>query len=164
MDRIRSVVPIDVVLAPAGPTRAASVASGLEEVDTGEVVIHDVMRPFVEESVVRAVVAALDGCDGAIAAIPLDETLKSSAGDAVESTLDRKGLWRVQTPQAFRTPVLRAAHDRAAADGIEAADDAQLVERYGGNIRLVTANRMNVRLTGPEDFDLAEAFLAGRGS
>jgi 2-C-methyl-D-erythritol 4-phosphate cytidylyltransferase len=164
MDRIRSAVPVGVVVAPGGKTRAASVASGLEEVDTTEVVVHDALRPFVEESVVRAVVAALDDCDGAIAAIPLDETLKRGAEDAVESTLDRRGLWRVQTPQAFRTAVLRAAHDRAAAEGFEAADDAQLVERYGGHIRLITANRMNVRLTGPEDFALAEALVAGRGS
>jgi len=152
----------DVVVAAGGETRRSSVASGLEEVASGTVVIHDGARPFATPDLVMRVLRGLDGFDGAVAAIPVAETLKRADGQAVAETVDRADLWQVQTPQAFKTSVLRSAHERAARDGIDATDDAALVERYGGRIRIVEGSRRNMKLTYPEDFELAE-LIAGAG-
>jgi 2-C-methyl-D-erythritol 4-phosphate cytidylyltransferase len=152
----------DVELVAGGDTRRASVAAGLERVPTEVVVVHDAARPLVTRAAVEAVVAALEGCDGALVAVPVDETLKRVVDERVVSTVDRSGLWRAQTPQAFRTEVLRAAHRRAAEEGLDASDDAQLVERGGGQIGVVASTSGNLKITYPEDFLVAQALLGGR--
>jgi 2-C-methyl-D-erythritol 4-phosphate cytidylyltransferase len=149
------------VFAVGGETRQDSVASGLEEVSTEVVVVHDGARPFADVELVRRVVAALSDADGAIAAMPSDETLKRVEGDMISGTVDRSHLWRAQTPQAFRTQVLREAHAKARAEGYVDTDDAALLERYGGTVRIVQGARSNIKLTYPEDFALAEAILRG---
>lgn len=153
---------LEVVIAPGGATRQASVASGLEEVAAEVVVVHDGARPLVTPELVRETLARLDRYDGAIVGLPMDETLKAADGDDVAGTVDRSSLWRVQTPQAFRTGVLRRAHDRAAADGFTGTDDAQLIERDGGSVALVRGSRLNIKVTYAEDFLLAEALLGKR--
>lgn len=150
-----------IVFTVGGETRQDSVASGLEEISTDVVVVHDGARPFIDVALVREVVAALEGSDGAIAAMPADETLKRVEGTAIADTVDRAGLWRAQTPQAFRAQVLRDAHEKARADGFIATDDAALLERYGGTVTVVQGQRSNIKLTYPEDFALAEAILRG---
>jgi 2-C-methyl-D-erythritol 4-phosphate cytidylyltransferase len=80
----------------------------------------------------------------------------------VIKTIDRAGLWRIQTPQVFRTSVLKGAHERAHRDGLEASDDAQIVEHYGGRVGVVQGRRDNIKLTFEEDFSLAEAMAAAR--
>lgn len=92
----------------------------------------------------------------------MDETLKAADGDRVVDTVERSSLWRVQTPQAFRTGSLRRAHERAAADGFTGTDDAALVERDGGTVVLVQGSRLNIKVTYPEDFTLAAALLRER--
>ena len=154
-----SLIPEGTTVRPGGDTRQASVWSGLEAIDSDEVVIHDGARPLASTSLVHRVLEALGHHDAAVAAIPLDETLKLVSGEDVVSTIDRSGLWAIQTPQAFRTSVLRAAHERAVADGYTATDDAGLVERYGGRVCVVRGTRTNIKLTYPEDFELAEALL-----
>ena len=142
-----------------GRSRQVSVANGLEHVHTLNVVVHDAARPFATAAEVHAVLAALDEAAGAIVALPVDDTLKRVESDRVRATIDRSGLWRAQTPQAFRTEVLREAHRRAVQDGFEATDDAQLLERYGRDVRVVRGRATNIKLTRSEDLDLAEALL-----
>ena len=150
------------VLVSGGETRQASVVSGLDEVSSETVVIHDGARPLVTDDLVQKVLAPLEHSDAAIVGVPMDETLKRAEDDRVIDTVDRSSLWRVQTPQAFRTAVLRAAHERARADGFVGTDDAALVERDGGSVVLVQGSRLNVKVTYPEDFTLVEALLEDR--
>ena len=148
-------------LVAGGATRAASVRAGLEalEDDPPEaVLVHDAARPFVPLPLVTALIDALDGVDGAVPALPLADTLKRGR-ETVEATLPREGLWRAQTPQAFRYDRLAAAHAAWPA-GEEMTDDAAAVERAGGAVRLAPGDPRLIKLTYPEDFAMAEA-LAG---
>ena len=105
---------------------------------------------------------ASEDCDAAIAAAPVSDTIKEAEGEVVVRTLDRSRLWAVQTPQVFRRDVL----ERALAAGPDvlaaATDDASLVERLGGEVRLVTAPRQNLKVTTAEDLRLAELLLRDR--
>ena len=160
----REEAPDDVELVSGGPTRQDSVWNGLQRVDTPAVVVHDAARPLVTVDLVQRVVAALDtSTDAVIAAVPVDETLKLvRESDRVSETIDRSLLWRAQTPAAFRTDTLRAAHERAHADGFVGTDESQLVERSGGAIRIVQGTRDNLKVTFPEDFAVVEAMIATR--
>lgn len=152
---------------PGGASRARSLVAGLAAVDADSprVLVHDAARPLLEPALVEAVLDALGEADGALAAAPLADTLKR-AGDGlwVAATVDRSGLWRAQTPQAFRTPGLRAAAARAAEDGrLDAATDcASLVEAAGGRVRLVPSLAPNPKVTTAADLELAERLLAAR--
>jgi 2-C-methyl-D-erythritol 4-phosphate cytidylyltransferase len=153
----------DADVVAGGVTRQDSVARALERVTADRVVVHDAARPFVTADDIDRTLAALDEFDGAVVAVPVDETLKRVRDDRAVETLDRSDLWRAQTPQAFRVDVLRAAHARAAGDGFDATDDAQLLERYGGRVAVVGGSRRNLKLTFAEDFAVAEAMLSVRG-
>jgi 2-C-methyl-D-erythritol 4-phosphate cytidylyltransferase/2-C-methyl-D-erythritol 2,4-cyclodiphosphate synthase len=145
-----------------GDSRQSSVRIGLDEIDSRMVVVHDAARPLVTVELIHAVLAALERSDGAVAAVPVDETIKRAERDYVIETLDRRDLYRAQTPQAFVTNVLREAHRRAADEGLTATDDAQLVERYGTKVVLVPGAPENVKLTYPEDFEVAERLAQRR--
>jgi 2-C-methyl-D-erythritol 4-phosphate cytidylyltransferase len=153
------------VLAAGGDTRSDSVAAGLTALgdDCAVVLVHDGARPFVERGVIDAVIAHARGGESAIAAVPLSDTLKEaepSDPSRVSRTLPRDGLWRAQTPQAFPRTVLLEAYARAASEGRAGTDDAELVERLGIAVRLVTDSSRNLKITSPEDLALAE-LLAG---
>lgn len=147
-----------------GATRALSVQAGLaaiEAADDEPVLVHDAARPFVTASHIEALLAALADADGALPALPVADTLKRAAGAAVQATVPREGLVRAQTPQAFRLGPLRRAY--AAWSGpAEPTDDAAVVERAGGAIRLIPGDPRLLKLTYPEDFAMAEQ-LAGTG-
>ncbi|ATQ42989.1 bifunctional 2-C-methyl-D-erythritol 4-phosphate cytidylyltransferase/2-C-methyl-D-erythritol 2,4-cyclodiphosphate synthase [Caulobacter mirabilis] len=146
--------------AHGGATRAESVQAGLRAVDgpaDEPVLVHDAARPFVSADHVQTLLAALETADGALPALPVADTLKRKVGDAVTTTA-REGLWRAQTPQAFRRDRLLAAY--AAWTGGEPTDDAQVVEADGGHIALTAGDPLLMKLTYPEDFDMAER-LAG---
>lgn len=151
----------DLVLAVGGETRQDSVASGLEEISTDLVVVHDGARPFATADLVRSVIEAVGENDGAIAAMPGDETLKRVSDGTIVETVDRSSLWRAHTPQVFKSDVLRSAHEKARTEGFIGTDDASLLERYGGRVTVVPSPRSNIKLTYPEDFALAEAILRG---
>lgn len=150
----------DAVVA-GGPSRSASVRAGLAEIPDGVdvVLVHDAARPLAHPGLFAAVLQALvDGADGAVAAVPVADTLKRVAADGrITETVDRRGLWAVQTPQGFRIDILRAAH----AGNPEATDDAGLVEAAGGRVVVVPGDRRNLKVTDPADLDLLEA-LVGR--
>jgi 2-C-methyl-D-erythritol 4-phosphate cytidylyltransferase len=142
--------PVEVV--PGGATRQESVWLALQAAPTADVVVvHDAVRPFIERRLIDAVVAAAAEHGAAICALAISETVKRVREGVVETTLDRTGLWAVQTPQAFRTALLREAHDKARRDGVVGTDDAMLVERLGHPVRVVAGLGGNVKITTPED-------------
>jgi 2-C-methyl-D-erythritol 4-phosphate cytidylyltransferase len=145
-----------------GPNRRESIYAGLKMVTSEVVVIHDAARPFATVEMVTDAVTALDDWDAVVTGIILEDTIKRVDQNAVIKTIDRAGLWRIQTPQVFRTSVLKGAHERAHRDGLEASDDAQIVEHYGGRVGVVQGRRDNIKLTFEEDFSLAEAMAAAR--
>jgi 2-C-methyl-D-erythritol 4-phosphate cytidylyltransferase len=136
-----------------GPTRQDSVWLALQAVPAAAdiVVVHDAVRPFIDRRLIDAVVAAAAAHGAAICALPIAETVKRVRDGTVEATLDRAGLWAVQTPQAFRPALLREAHDKARRDGVVGTDDAMLVERLGHPVRVVPGRAGNVKITTPED-------------
>lgn len=150
-----------ITITAGGVTRQDSVSSGLEEVSSDLVLVHDAARPFATTELIERVLAQLDGFDGAIPALPLDETVKRVDDERVVETIDRERLWAVQTPQGFHTEVLSSAHEKARAEGINSTDDAMLVERYGGSVKVVRGLRSNLKITYPEDFEMAEALARG---
>jgi 2-C-methyl-D-erythritol 4-phosphate cytidylyltransferase/2-C-methyl-D-erythritol 2,4-cyclodiphosphate synthase len=126
------------------------------------VLIHDSARPFVGPRHVRPLVDAVAEADGACPALPVADTLKRAVGGQVQATVDRAGLWRVQTPQAFRYATIEAAYAGLPPGG-EATDDAGVVEAAGGRVALTPGDPRLEKLTRAEDFIVAEAF-GGRRS
>ena len=169
VEMARSLVPGDrsVEIVEGGPTRQDSVANGLAVVTSETVVVHDAARPFVTADLIRSVYEALVDADAVVAAVPVDETLKRAQLEGEElpvtETVDRSQLWRAQTPAAFRTESLKQAHDRARDDSFVGTDESQLIERYGGVVKLVPGTRANLKITFPEDFAVAEAMMRTRG-
>lgn len=159
-----------------GKERQDSVRHGLTALESGisSVVIHDGARPLVDEDMISKTLLALNGCDGVIVGVPVKDTIKEAhnsgltaqgktkgdRGDiTVNKTLDRSVLWSIQTPQAFHLPALLNAHEKAHAERYYGTDDAALVERYGGIIRIVMGSYRNIKITTPEDICVAEALL-----
>jgi 2-C-methyl-D-erythritol 4-phosphate cytidylyltransferase/2-C-methyl-D-erythritol 2,4-cyclodiphosphate synthase len=151
-------------VAMGGETRQASVRRGLTalaRVSPDVVLIHDAARPFVSADTIDRVVAALADAPGAIAAVPLTDTLKRAAADGrIDGTIDRNGLWRAQTPQGFAFAAIREAHDKAHAAGLEAfTDDAALAEWAGLAVAVVPGGDRNVKLTTAEDVAMARTLF-----
>ncbi|MEE2704092.1 MAG: 2-C-methyl-D-erythritol 4-phosphate cytidylyltransferase [Myxococcota bacterium] len=144
---------------PGGATRQASVRAGLAAVRAEWVLIHDAARCFVEARDAEQVVVAARETGAAIPVIPLSDTVKEVDGDRVIQTFDRERLVQVQTPQAFRTSVLREAHEKAERDGFEGTDCASLVERIGVTVRTCPGRPENWKLTWPEDLERARERL-----
>ena len=147
-----------------GESRSASVRNALAAAPEATVaVVHDAARPLVTRQLVERCLQGLEGWEGAIAATPLTDTVKEGdAGGRVLRTLDRSRLWAIQTPQVFRADALRRALAGEAADLAAATDDASLVERAGGSVRLVEASPENMKVTTALELRLAEAILQSR--
>lgn len=145
-----------------GETRGESVRNGLENLDkkTKIVAIHDGVRPFITESVFDNIIKNTEKFGAVICAIPLRDTLKKvNEKNEVSSTQDRKGLWLVQTPQAFQYSLIMEAYKKAAADGFQATDDAGIVENLPHPVKIVEGSSFNIKITTPEDLILAEAIF-----
>jgi 2-C-methyl-D-erythritol 4-phosphate cytidylyltransferase len=161
----------DVVVA-GGPSRSESVRRGLDAVpaDAVVVLVHDAARPLASASVFDAVVDAVTrgGVDGAVPGLAVADTVKTvtevDGVRRVAATLDRRTLVVVQTPQAFRADVLRRAHREGAESGIEATDDATLVEAIGGSVCVVPGDPGNFKITTPDDLRAAEERLPAAGA
>jgi 2-C-methyl-D-erythritol 4-phosphate cytidylyltransferase len=171
----------DLGVVDGGETRSASVANALEAVGTELVAIHDAARPLVTPELIGAVIETLlgdPGADGAIAAMPVTDTIKRADGSsapltdpspgsgalAVSGTVDRGQLWAAQTPQAFRVEALRRALEADPARAAEATDEAMLIEAAGGTVMIHPAPPENLKVTTPLDLRLAELLLAERGA
>lgn len=146
---------------PGGPTRSASVRAGLAAVpgDAEVICVHDAARPLATEALYGAVVeAVLAGADGAVPGVPVADTIKIvDAARQIVTTPDRSALVAAQTPQAFRADRLRAAHAAQA----EGTDDAALVEAIGGRVVVVPGDPANIKITRPEDLELARRRAGG---
>ena len=150
-----------VVMAPAGPTRQESAFAGLEYVpdDYEFVVMHDGARPLVTPALISHTIAIVKGnidCDGAVVGHPAIDTLKVVEDGVVVGTPDRNVFWNAQTPQVFRSGIIRRAHAAALSDGFVGTDDSSLIERLGGRVLVVEGPRDNLKLTVPEDYELLE--------
>jgi 2-C-methyl-D-erythritol 4-phosphate cytidylyltransferase len=147
-----------------GAERQASVRAGLEALprDASLVAIHDAARPLVRAAAVARVVAAARREGAAILAFPVPDTLKIVRGGRVVATPERAECYAAQTPQVFRVELLREALAKADAEGRLASDDAQLVEWLGAPVAIVEGDPDNLKLTHPEDFAVAERWLAAR--
>ena len=160
MDRARELLNApNLVLTAGGATRQESIHNGLAHVRSDRVVVQDASRPLISAGLIERVIEGLDNADAVIAAVPMDETLKRASEGRVVETVDRSGIWKAQTPAAFRTASLKEAHERALTDNFVGTDEAQLIERYGGTVALVDGSRRNLKITWAEDFELAEALL-----
>lgn len=145
---------------PGGATRQASVRAGLEALAAEApdiVLVHDAARAFIPPGTLDALGAALAAHPGAIPAAPVADTLKRGADGLIAATVDRTGLYRAQTPQAFRYPLLLALH-RTAPEG--ATDDAALLEAAGHAVALVPGHEDNIKITWPEDLARMERILS----
>src|SRR5919112_1101504 len=146
-----------------GESRSASVRNALGAAPEATIaVVHDAARPLITRDLVERCLAALEpGVDGAIAAVPMTDTVKEAASDhRVLRTLDRSTLWAIQTPQVFRADILRRALERDAAALAAATDDAWLVDDVGGVITVVESFPENLKVTRESDLRIAEALLA----
>jgi 2-C-methyl-D-erythritol 4-phosphate cytidylyltransferase len=147
-----------------GEHRSQSVLAALRAGEGDPVIVHDAARALVTPQIFTAALEALEssGCDAVIAAAPVTDTIKQAADGVVSATLERSTLWAVQTPQVFR----RAALERAlsVSDDVLAAatDDAWLVERDGGSVRIVATAAENMKITTPRDLQVAELELRER--
>lgn len=146
---------------PGGATRAGSVQAGLAELaGSGDrpVLVHDAARPFLSAAVIERCVRALDEADGALPALPVADSLRRASGSVVTGSVEREALWRAQTPQAFRLKTLTDAYAAWPADEA-ATDEATVVDRAGGRVRIVEGDARLMKLTYPEDFAMAEALV-----
>lgn len=148
------------LVCPGGRERGDSVYAGLEDMppEVRIVVIHDAARPLVDAATVERVVAAARAGTGAVAALPVSDTLKEvdHAGRIIR-TVDRARLWRAQTPQAFPRDMIEQAYVEARRAGISATDDAALCERMGLPVMVVRGTERAMKVTEEADFARAEA-------
>lgn len=145
-----------------GASRQESVRLGLEALlasGATHIMIHDAVRPFASPALLSRVIDALATSDAVLAASPVTDTLKRAEVDTVAGTVPRENLHAAETPQGFRFATILDAHRRAAAQGILVTDDASLAEWAGIPVRLVTGERGNIKLTTPEDIELADRRL-----
>jgi 2-C-methyl-D-erythritol 4-phosphate cytidylyltransferase len=144
-----------------GERRQDSVAMGLRHLEPGTdiVAVHDGVRPFVPVEDIENVVRQAERTGAAILGVPIVDTVKHAERDFVESTLTREHLVLAQTPQVFRTKILKEAFDRAAQDEYYGTDESSLVERLGHPVAIVRGSERNIKITRPSDLTLARAFI-----
>jgi 2-C-methyl-D-erythritol 4-phosphate cytidylyltransferase len=157
--------PAGTIGVPGGAHRSQSVLAALNAAPGDPVIVHDAARPLVTAQVFQAALDELErhGCDAVIAAAPVSDTIKEVSADGVVTrTLTRAGLWAVQTPQVFRRAALERALSASAEDLAGATDDASLVERAGGVVRVIASPAENLKVTTAADLQVAELALRER--
>jgi 2-C-methyl-D-erythritol 4-phosphate cytidylyltransferase len=154
-----------------GDSRQESVFNALKVLECDEddiVLVHDAVRPLIEPAVIRRVIEAVEKHSAAIVGLPAVDTIKqverTADGALVTATIPREYIVQAQTPQGFRCGLLRRAFADAEADGFVGTDEASLVERAGNPVFVVLGSASNIKITQPGDLELAEFYLAHRGS
>lgn len=148
-----------------GVERQDSVRNGLGTLDEAPdniVVIHDGARPLVTPSLIDKSIENLGDADGLVVGLPAADTIKLVCEGIVQETLDRNEVWQVQTPQVFPLQTIKQAHARAVEEGFYGTDDAGLVERVGGRVKVLVGSEENLKITTEADLLLAEAILSKR--
>lgn len=157
-----------VTVVAGGDSRQESVARALEQVPAGTdlVLVHDAVRPFVEPALLERAIEAAAETGAAIVGVPASDTVKqvepSGGGhqSRIAATIPRERLVLAQTPQVFRTALLKDAVAAAEKDGFRASDEASLVERLGHAVTVVMGSERNIKITTPADLELARFLLA----
>ena len=151
---------LNLEIVAGGAERADTVQNALARVraDIDFVAVHDAARPLLAKEWIDRVFRAAESSDAAILGVRVTSTLKRVGGDgAIVETVSREGLWEAQTPQVFRRTLLLEAY--AQRKGLEATDEARLVEQLGRKVAVVEGSPMNLKITTPEDFRMAGALL-----
>ncbi|MFS0865314.1 2-C-methyl-D-erythritol 4-phosphate cytidylyltransferase [Fredinandcohnia sp. 179-A 10B2 NHS] len=150
-----------IALVHGGSERQHSVYNGLQEVTNATIVlVHDGARPFLKIDLIHKLVNAAEAQGAAILAVPVKDTIKRASSDLiVNETVERSGLWAVQTPQAFHVSILKEAHELARQNDYLGTDEASLVERIPKNVTIVEGDYLNIKLTTQDDLLFAEAIL-----
>ena len=145
-----------------GEQRQDSVYNGFSSLEEGTdiVVVHDGVRPFTTPQMITATVEGAQQHGAAITAIPVSDTLKQALGGFVKQTVSRDGLWRIQTPQAFRYTLLQQAFKKAKKDSYYGTDEGSLVEYLGERVKIVPGSELNIKITRKEDLVLGESLLS----
>jgi 2-C-methyl-D-erythritol 4-phosphate cytidylyltransferase len=151
-------------IVPGGKERQNSVMNGLTALQhyaapDDTILIHDGVRPFITAQILQESITVARTGEGALVAVPVKDTIKRVCKGVVEETPVRETLWQAQTPQTFLFSAILQAHCKAEADSFTGTDDASLLERIGGTVRIVRGDYRNIKITTPEDLVLAEAFL-----
>ncbi len=148
-----------------GPERQVSVLRGLQAMGTAAdgVVIHDAARPFLPPQVLERALEEAERAPAVVVGVPVADTVKVVKDGVIAHTPDRATLWAAQTPQIFRRDLILEAHRRAAEEGYQATDDADLVERLGVAVRMVEGSPLNRKLTTPDELLWAQSWLERRG-
>lgn len=153
----------NVTLISGGAKRQDSVYNGLLAIDNKSaniVVIHDGVRPFVSPEQLTACIIGAKKYGACILGIPVDSTLKQINNSGyVDKTIERDTIWLAQTPQAFQHSLLIKAYDKARQEDFSGTDDAMLVERLGGSVKVISGSKHNIKITTREDLELARAIL-----
>lgn len=158
------------------PDRVEVIAGGQERQETIDrlllaapgdrdlVLIHDGARPLVTRALIHKVLETAAKWGAAIAAIPVTDTLKKSldGGYTISGTVNRQGLYRAQTPQAFHRDLISSAHRKARKEGWEVTDDASLMEQMGYEVRIVEGDERNIKITTLDDLELARWIVQSR--
>lgn len=146
-----------------GDSRQESVAKALEELDSADLAaVHDAVRPFVSLSHLRRCYQKACDVGAAILGVPVRDTIKVVKDDmSIENTPDRNKLWAAQTPQIFRTSLLKQALREAGQNQIKGTDDASLLEYMGEKVYIVEGSQQNFKITFPEDLERARQILEG---
>lgn len=154
-------------LVEGGEHRQDSVANALSSLKSAPsdiVLVHDAVRPFVDDEIIANVIHEVEKHGAAIAGLPAIDTIKqverAAEGAIITSTIPRERVVQAQTPQGFRYELIKRAFDSAKADGFTGTDEASLVERLGENVWVVMGSARNIKITTPADLELAEFLLS----
>jgi len=148
-------------IVPGGKERQDSVRAAFEAVegDPDLIMVHDGVRPFISQPLLEKAATKAFEKGASVVGIPASATIKRVQNGQVEETLVRQELWEIQTPQTFRTDWFRQAVAKAVSDGFAATDDAALLEHAGFPVSLVEGSASNIKITRPEDLELAACLL-----
>ena len=150
----------DFEIIEGGKTRQESVYQGLLKVNDGICLIHDAARALIEKSDIEAVISGVRAHGAAAVGVLSVDTLKRVDKDGfIVETIERDGVYRIQTPQGFMTDDIKKAHTMAIKDGFETTDDCGLYEKYIGRVRVIEGKGSNIKITYPEDLGFAEEIL-----
>lgn len=147
-----------------GKERQDSISNGLDALDRSSsvVLVHDGVRPFISDEIIKELIDTVNQYGAAIAAVPVKDTVKKVLDTSITGTVPRENLWLAQTPQAFSAKVIIDAYANAREKGIRGTDDASLVEAMGLDVKIVMGSYENIKITTPEDLLFAEAIKIER--
>ncbi|KAF6625583.1 2-C-methyl-D-erythritol 4-phosphate cytidylyltransferase [Paenibacillus sp. LX16] len=154
----------NVQVVAGGSERQHSVFRGLRHLQADWVMVHDGVRPLIQPELVRSCLEAAQRTGASVAAVPVKDTVKQVNGDGIiTATPDRRSLWSIQTPQTFRLSDLLRAYEEAEQSGFLGTDDSMLIERLGIPVTVVHGSYKNIKITTPEDLDMAALWVKTEG-